>query len=428
MTESTTRQHMPRAARSLSLVALLLTATLLVACGAWARSTHSAARPRVPSAPASAPARKASGPITEAQITSHSCEGAQLAARPAPIVDRPSSLGNAPAPLILALHGAGGNGQSMLGLSHFDALAARDGFEVISPSACDLSHPWAAGQDLYYLDGLIHAQVASGAVDPSRVYLAGFSAGGAEAWRMACMFSNDIAAIAVVSETMSTKIVQACAMRRPISQLLIVGTADGDRWTGLPGRLLSAVQEAAWWRNLNHCSSAIQQSQPIPSVTQMIWPSCASGTAVGLYELSGAAHVWPPYGVGAPQNYPTSQEVWNFLAAHRATPTSLSSPDAQLLGVRVSVSRGTRVVTASFRLDEPLAVSETLTARGKRAVRAHGDLASGSSVQLRLVLSRRVAAGRYRLTLALKDSFGRTATFSQTVAVKAPPRVRLRHG
>lgn len=420
-----------RRPKSLLIAALLLAALLLVACGAGATtaSSHASAGSSGSAGASPAPAKKASGPITEAQITVHSCTAAQLAAREAPIVYRPSSLGSAPAPLIIALHGAFGNGLSMHGLTHFNDIAGQDGFEVIYPSACDLSHPWAAGQDLYYLDGLIHAQVASGAVDPSRVYLAGYSAGGAEAWRMACMFGKDIAAIAVVSNPMSPKIVHACSLSRPISQLLIVGTADGDRWAGTPGPtgLLSAVQTTAWWRNVNHCSSTMQQRQPVAAVTELTWPSCASGTSVALYEVIGGGHDWPPYGLNAPQNYPTSQAVWNFLSAHRASPTSLSSSDARLLGVRVALASGKRVVTASFRLDEPVAVTETLSAHRKGTVRNRASLLSGSNVQLRLVLSSRVTAGRYRLTLALKDSFGRAASFSQIVTVHAAPRVR-RHG
>jgi polyhydroxybutyrate depolymerase len=203
----------------------------------------------------------------------------------------------------------------MAELTGLERVAARRGFVAVFPSACDLRRPWGAGQDLYYLDSLIRSQISTGRIDPHRVYVAGFSAGGAEAWRMACMFGRDLAGIAVVSDQMGFHVRDACALSKPLRQILMVGTADGDRWTGVPGRSMSALQTTAWWRDHNRCSGASVDVRPIPKVIERTWASCAGGSRVGLYEILGAAHVWPPAGIGAPPDYNASEAVWRFLSA-----------------------------------------------------------------------------------------------------------------
>ncbi|MEA2147437.1 MAG: polyhydroxybutyrate depolymerase [Solirubrobacteraceae bacterium] len=296
-----------RTAAARALVACIC-ATALGACG----SSH----------PASGTAKSSIGahtaPKNEAQINPLTCTAAQLAQRQPPIVYRPRALGARKAPLVIALHGAFGNGRAMAELTGFQNVASRRGFVAVFPSACDLRRPWGSGQDLYYLDSLIRGQIASDNVDPRRVYIAGFSAGGVDAWRMACMFSDDVAAIAVVSESMSLRVSRACVLSKPVSQLLMVGTADGNRWTGAPGHAMSAVQATVWWRTADKCTSASTLLRPIPRVLETTWAACAGGSHVALVEVLGAAHVWPPAGVGAPPGYNASEAVWSFLSKIRA--------------------------------------------------------------------------------------------------------------
>jgi polyhydroxybutyrate depolymerase len=243
--------------------------------------------------------------------------------REAPIVYRPPGLSTAQkVPLLVALHGSGGNPAEMDGLTHFEQVAHEHGFVVAYPAACNLADPWSASQDLTYISSLINRLTASQNIDPSRVYVTGFSAGGYETWRVACLISRQVAAIAIVSDAMSKKTVRVCSLAHPISQLLIVGTANGYIYAGIPGLLPSAVQTTAWWRSVDGCASAPVVVRQVSTVIEQTWPACRGGTAVALYKIQGAVHVWPPYGTGAPTNYPTSEAVWAFLSAHRAAPFS----------------------------------------------------------------------------------------------------------
>jgi poly(3-hydroxybutyrate) depolymerase len=102
-----------------------------------------------------------------------------------------------------------------------------------------------------------------------------------------------------------------------VSELLMVGDADGTRWTGVPGRLPTPQQTTARWRGIDGCTSSSYSVRQVSSVRQQTWTACTAGTTVALYVVHGAGHVWPPFGTGAPSDYSASEAVWAFLSSHR---------------------------------------------------------------------------------------------------------------
>ncbi len=391
----------------------MLVACLTAACGAT--TMQSSGGLSSPTRPGSTHGRFVYAGPTEG--SPHICTAAQLAARPAPIVYRPGSLpGGQKVPLLIALHGAGGGPQSMEGLSHFEYVARQYGFVVAFPGSCNDLHPWGTPQDFTYMTALIGQLIASQNIDPSRVYIAGFSAGGYETWQIGCHLSGQVAAIAVVSGAMNGRLYSSCALSRPVSELLMVGTNDSSRFTGIPGRLPSPFQTTARWRALDGCALApVSAARPLQVVSQQTWSLCADASAVSLVLLQGAAHVWPPIGAGAPANYSASRAVWAFLSAHRAAPSSLTASDAKLLSLRVRPAAGGRTrLVATLRISEPLTVAASLASRsspktiryyklGPRTVTAAWAFSGGSH-------------GHHRVVLTLRDSYGRTRQFTRTVA------------
>jgi polyhydroxybutyrate depolymerase len=345
-----------------------------------------------------------------------SCTAAQLAARPPPIVYRPAWLPSTrKVPLLIALHGAFGTPQAMEGLTHFEALANRDGFVVVYPGSCKDPHPWGPPQDFAYLSSLIPQLIASQNIDPTRVYVTGFSAGGVETWAIGCRLSRQVAAIAVVSMSMGARLYNSCSPSRPVSQLLMVGMLDGTRFTGVPGRVATPFQTSARWRAIDGCAvQPVTATTPLPVVSQQVWSACTDGSAVSLILVQGAHHVWPPYGTGAPTNYSASQAVWAFLSSHTGAPVSLTTSEAKLMSVRAGASGSGTKFTATLRVAEPLTVVATLgssqtprrtiylTRLGRRTVTVswsfHG--ASGRS---------------YRVVLTFRDSYGRTRRVTRSV-------------
>ena len=305
-----------------SIVAGLAAASILVACGSSTADDGTAA--------ASTQGQSAASPPPSAATTSSTVPGAPGSCRfgvsqngrIAPLIcgsaRRLSNRTSRKVPLVIALHGSEGNPVAMQGLSHFAQVADQHGFIVAFLGSSNLQHPWSPPSDLPYVSGMIDALTRTYNVDARRVYVTGFSAGGAETWLAGCKLSKQVAAIAIVSGAMNGKLYRSCAPSRPVSELLMVGDADGTRWTGIPGRLPSPQQTTARWRGIDSCTSTPVRVRQVSAVQQTTWTSCKAGAAVALYVVQGAGHVWPPIGIGAPRDYSASEAVWAFLSAHAA--------------------------------------------------------------------------------------------------------------
>lgn len=97
-------------------------------------------------------------------------------------------------PLLIALHGSGRDGESIVG--PWVRLAKREQILVVGPESLD-DRMWAAPQDGpdFLLDLIAHLK-ATYPVDPQRVYLFGHSAGGHFAIQMGLFKSRHFAAVA----------------------------------------------------------------------------------------------------------------------------------------------------------------------------------------------------------------------------------------
>jgi poly(3-hydroxybutyrate) depolymerase len=113
----------------------------------------------------------------------------------------PDTLGDGPAPLLLALHSGGHDGASLAQGLSLEAAAAAAGFIYAYPDGTALlvesNRFWDAGDccllvhpgdvdDVRFLSGVIDALVAKDLADPEQVFLLGNSNGGMLAYRMAC--------------------------------------------------------------------------------------------------------------------------------------------------------------------------------------------------------------------------------------------------
>lgn len=345
------------------------------------------------------------------------CSAAQVADRLPPIVYRPPGLARtAKVPLLIALHGSQSRPQNMQGLSHFEQLAKSDGFVVAFPGSCDDTHPWGPTQDLTYLSSLIPQLIGSQNIDPTRVYVAGYSAGGYATWLLGCMLSREVTAVAIVSGAMNGRLYDVCSPSRPVSELLLVGTQDGTQYTGVPGRLPSPFQTTAHWRGLDGCAAQpVAATLPLPAVSQQVWSDCTDGSAVSLIIVKGAKHVWPPYGPGAPPSYSASAAVWAFLSAHTGAPLTLTGSDARVLSLRAAAIGGGRVrFTAKLHVAEPLTVVASLASGSSpRAVHLAAPGQRNVTVSWTFVAARRSS---YHLLLTLRDSYGRVRRVARSVS------------
>lgn len=262
-----------------------------------------------------------------------------------------------PVPLIIALHGRGGNGHSMILLTRkgFNKLAERDGFIVVYPDGIELN--WNDGRideesndrahrenidDVGFISALIDTMIRDYNIDPNRVYITGISNGAIMSYRLACELSHKITAIAPVDGNIPHYFFTECPGYKPVSVLAINNTEDplvpfdgGEIHGSLNkvklGKVLSVDESVRFWVKVNNCSST-------PVVTDMPdmdpedgtrvikkqYNGGTDGSEVILYAIDGGGHTWP----GGLQYLPvriigkTSRDIdaneviWSFFKNH----------------------------------------------------------------------------------------------------------------
>lgn len=143
--------------------------------------------------------------------------------------------GSRPVPLLLALHGGGGQAKGMNGLTHLNKIADERGFLVVYPDGYKLH--WGDGRgispserdgvdDVAFISMLIDHLEGQYKIDQRRIYATGISNGGFFAERLGCDLAGRLAGIASIAATLSVYLDQHCQPARPISFLLFQGTGD----------------------------------------------------------------------------------------------------------------------------------------------------------------------------------------------------------
>lgn len=229
-------------------------------------------------------------------------------------------------PLVIALHGRGGNGESMILLTRkgFNKLADKGGFIVVYPDGIDLN--WNDGRmdeesndrahrenidDVGFISALIDSMITSYNIDPKRVYVTGISNGAIMSYRLACELTYKITAIAPVDGSIPISFFPECSPSRHISVLAINNTNDplvpydgGDIYGSIRrvnlGKVLSVNESIMFWVNWNSCSvypvitdEPDRDPKDGTRVKSMHYSNGLDGTEVILYSVEGGGHTWP---------------------------------------------------------------------------------------------------------------------------------------
>jgi polyhydroxybutyrate depolymerase len=260
-------------------------------------------------------------------------------------------------PLVIALHGKGGEGESMILVTRrgFDNLADREGFIVVYPDGIEKG--WNDGRmdeesndrahrenidDVGFISALIDRMIKDYNIDPKRVYVTGISNGAIMSYRLACEISSKITAIAPVDGNIPYLLSDECAPSRPVSVLAINNVDDplvpfegGEIWGHFHrvrlGKVLSVNESIGFWVRRNKCSVIPfidQEPDRDPTdgtrVLRKEFTKGMEGTEVILYKIDGGGHTWP----GGLQYLPAwligktsrdidaSEVIWTFFKKH----------------------------------------------------------------------------------------------------------------
>jgi polyhydroxybutyrate depolymerase len=220
-------------------------------------------------------------------------------------------------PLVLDLHGSGGNAAGQARNSGFETVAAAEGFLVATLDAegARWNVPVQQGRadDVAYASDVIDHVAARACVDLARVYATGFSGGGRMSSLLGCRLTARLAAIAPVS---ALRFPAPCA-GRPLPVLTFHGLADPQNtYDGhIPGRngeWEESVPEAlAGWASRNGCKGSVKLDDPPGPLSTMRYDSCADDAEVRLIRIDGLGHRWTR------EEIDTTAEMWRFFKQHQ---------------------------------------------------------------------------------------------------------------
>jgi polyhydroxybutyrate depolymerase len=254
-----------------------------------------------------------------------------------------------PAPVVIVLHGGGGNPKQMERYTDFDTVAEKHGFIVVYPQA--ISAHWNDGRaaaafrshkdnvdDVKFVRAMIDDVAKEQTVDRGRVFSTGISNGGIMSHRLAAEASDLIAGIAPVAGGIAPAIAETFHPKFPVSILIIQGDADplvpiagGDIavFGGTPnrGKVIATTEALSKY--------VAQNGNPGPPTETTLESGVDDGTLVHVTKYAdgpggvrteyirvhNGGHTWPgrpTYAaesrIGkASQKFSASEAIWSFF-------------------------------------------------------------------------------------------------------------------
>ncbi|MFZ5748453.1 MAG: alpha/beta hydrolase family esterase [Pseudomonadota bacterium] len=247
------------------------------------------------------------------------------------------------APLLVILHGGGGNAASMV--ARWAEKARKEGLVIAFPNGVGRQErmgTWNAegccgfamtsdSKDVAFVGAVIDEVQRSRRTDPHRIYVAGMSNGGMMTYRIAIALGNRLAGAGVVSGAMFGGEGQP---RGAVPILIMHGVKDdvvpyegGQSRLGFVAQSQSKPFEPVryavdFWRRANGCGAAPAASTT-GDITVERYTGCA-GADLTFYSLASANHTWPGGGAaGSPmlERYRYDQisatdVLWDFFSKH----------------------------------------------------------------------------------------------------------------
>ena len=220
-------------------------------------------------------------------------------------------------PVLVVMHGAGGNGAKAEAATGLSGYAKSDRFIVVYPNgtqAADIPGQlaWNADgccgaprrtdvDDVGFISAVLDDVERNYAVNTGRVYFAGFSNGGMMSYRLSCELGDRIAGIAVVSGAYN---VSECDEKTPADVLIVHGTGDLTvPYRGGPTNERTAARFGQWhnesvadatakWITRDGCDR-FPRTVVDGEVSRATYDECDDDKKLEVVTIAGGTHVWP---------------------------------------------------------------------------------------------------------------------------------------
>lgn len=253
----------------------------------------------------------------------------------------PSYDGSRAVPLVILMHGGGGNGAQAERAYGMDPIADRESFIVAYPNGSSRALnllTWNAGNccgyayensvdDVAFLRALVDELERTYSIDPRRIYATGMSNGGMMTYRLGCQLSDKLAAIAPVSGALND---ETCTPAFPLSAIIFHGTDDQHvpYYGGYGSASLYPHEDrpvsyaVSFWVARDECSPVpVTETSASGNIVTDTYGGGIGGSEVVLYTIRGGGHAWPGSAGSVTGDVPTqeisaSELMWEFFKRH----------------------------------------------------------------------------------------------------------------
>lgn len=254
-----------------------------------------------------------------------------------------------PLPLVVVLHGGFSTARDMEKESGFSEIADREKFLVAYPNGFGLFgrlQHWNAGHccgfsmkrgvdDIHFVSMVIDQIRTQVQVDPSRIYIVGYSNGGMLGYLYAARNPDTVAAVAGIAATIGSRISPDEPVNRieppraPLPVIAFHGLMDqivpygGGKLSG-PYWYVSVRESMLFWVEANQCAAEpIREDMMGGRIIKYTWNGKEKGTEVVLCTLKGWGHNLPTrhFTRSLPESDPlkdlhATEIIWDFFKAH----------------------------------------------------------------------------------------------------------------
>ncbi len=195
------------------------------------------------------------------------------------------------APALVHLHGWGRTAEGVLRNKRVAEAAAEAGAMLIAPQGIGKSWSFWSGdeRDVEFIDAVVEDAVRRWSIDRERVYISGFSYGGAMVWRLACARGDAYAAYLPIAGALWRQTTEDC-----------VGPARIHYVHGLKDTVMDPPGEAstqpetmvALWIRENAHANAPDRVETLGRYQRRVWAERGDAPEIVL-DLHGGGHFIP---------------------------------------------------------------------------------------------------------------------------------------